>query len=179
MARRCFTDDYRALVDAARHHIENLSLTTDVIVGFPGETEEEWSQTLAFIEEISFAHMHIFTYSPREGTRAAKLPGRVTKEMKRLRSRELHALGAQMKRTHLERFVGQTQSVLWESGGDPIDNVRLWQGYTDNFLRVQTSAPAEMNLENMMMPARLETCDGEKLYGSIEASPQGGKAPGN
>ena len=179
MARRCFVDDYRALVSAARESIPDLSLTTDLIVGFPGESEQEWAATMAFVEEIGFAHMHIFTYSAREGTRAARLPGRVDKQTQRLRSRQLHELGAKMKRQHLERFVGQTRQVLWERAGEVgEDSRRRWQGYTDNFLRVETSVEAELSLENTILPTTLSARDDEKLLGTL--TPQGGKpSPGN
>lgn len=168
MARRCFTRDYRALVGEARRAIPDLTLTTDVIVGFPGETEAEWQATRGFIEEMGFAHMHIFTYSAREGTRAARLAGRVSKEVQRQRSHELHTLGAAMKARHLARFVGQTRPVLWEGEGElQSDGTRRWLGYTDNYLRVETFTDPGAELENRLVPTRLLVSQGERLVGEV------------
>src|SRR5690606_12096235 len=97
MARRCFTAEFRDLAARARGAIPNLSLTTDLIVGFPGETDAEWDDTLAFVEEVGFADMHIFAYSRRQGTRAARLPDAVPNDVKKARSQALHALAAEMK----------------------------------------------------------------------------------
>ena len=88
------------------------------------KTDAEWRATKSFVEEIGFAHMHIFTYSPRQGTKAAQLPGHVDKEGKRRRSRQLHALGAQMRALHLARFRGTTRPVLWESDPESLADGR-------------------------------------------------------
>ncbi len=77
MARRCKTDEFAALVEQARARVPDINISTDIIVGFPGETEEEWAETLAFVRRIGFGHIHIFSYSPRQGTKAAALPDHV------------------------------------------------------------------------------------------------------
>ncbi|MEM9488725.1 MAG: radical SAM protein, partial [Myxococcota bacterium] len=157
MSRRCSTTEYTDLAAAARAAIPALTITTDVIVGFPGESDSEWAETMAFAEDIGFGHMHIFAYSPRQGTKAAGLSGQVPGPRKRERSRELHHLAATMKRDHLHRFVGDTRAVLWEGQGEPTaDGQRRWFGYTDNYLRVETSVPAGCDLENRITPARLD-----------------------
>jgi threonylcarbamoyladenosine tRNA methylthiotransferase MtaB len=168
MARRCSTSDFRRLVADARAAIPELTLTTDLIVGFPGESEEEWQGTLAFVEEIGFGHMHIFTYSPREGTTAARLRGHLSKGQKQERSQELHALAAKMKRAHLERFVGEERPVLWEGDFEVVEEgARRWSGYTDNYLRVQTLTAPDVNLENQLLMTRLERHDGEGFVGRV------------
>ena len=93
MARRCRTDDFRALADAARAAVPDINLTTDVIVGFPGESEVEWGQTLRFVEAVGFGQIHVFPFSPRPGTKAATLPGQIDEETKRRRNRELQDAG--------------------------------------------------------------------------------------
>lgn len=172
MARRCYTADFAALVDDAREILTDLTLTTDIIVGFPGETEAEWAATREFIERMGFAHMHIFAYSPREGTRAATLPGQVSRQIQKRRSQELHEIGAVMKAAHLERFLGQQRPVLWEGRGEALgDGQRRWLGYTDNYLRVETVAPESVDLENHMLPTRLDMSTGEMLLGTVQDQP--------
>jgi threonylcarbamoyladenosine tRNA methylthiotransferase MtaB len=159
MARRCSTAELGALVAAARGAIPDLTLTTDLIVGFPGETDAEWADTVATVERIGFGHIHIFTYSPRPGTTAARMPGHLPHAIKKARSRELHAIAARMKREHLERFVGHTRPVLWD--GDA--------GYTDNYLRV---AAASGSVDNVIAPATLDRID-DSSAGYVAALPDG------
>ena len=156
MARRNDTRAYRMLVDSARAAIPDLTLTTDLIVGFPGETEAEWATTVGFVQEIGFGHVHIFSYSARQGTAAARLPGHVPGDVKRARSREMHTIAARMKAEHLARFLGDTRPVLWEGSGEsqPDGSVR-WSGYTDNYLRVETFVAPGVDLENRIMAVRL------------------------
>ncbi len=171
MARRCMTGDFRRLVASARAVIPELTLTTDVIVGFPGETQAEWEATLAFVEEVGFAHLHIFTWSPRAGTRASTLPDRVPADLQRARSQEIHALGEVMKAAHMARFVGQVRPVLWEGSGEPEDGGWRWQGYTDNYLRVEVIAPEGVALRNQRLPTRLGGHDGERYQGVLVDAP--------
>jgi threonylcarbamoyladenosine tRNA methylthiotransferase MtaB len=164
MSRRCSTDDYTALAAAARAAIPDLTLTTDLIVGFPGETDDEWRESVETIQRIGFGHMHIFTFSPREGTKAARLAGQLRGDVKRARSRQLHAIANDMKTAHLGRYQGSTRPVLWEGMGQPGPDGRLaWMGYTDNYLRVRTEAPAGAELENVIAPALLGVVDGDLL----------------
>lgn len=128
MARRCWTADFSRLVEDCRAAIPDLNLTTDLIVGFPGEAESDWRVTLEFVERIGFGHLHIFPFSPRAGTRAAVLPDPVAPKVKRRRVGELHALGRRLKHAVLERHLGRVYPVLREHGGG-------W-GYTPNYLRV-------------------------------------------
>ena len=137
MARRCKTAEFRALVEQARQAIPDFNVTTDIIVGFPGETDQEWQESLDFIESIGFGHLHIFPYSPRAGTKAARLPEPVADTVKKARSRELHALGVRMKRRMLESICKRWFPVLWEGGKPQSDGGQCqFLGYTPNFLRV-------------------------------------------
>lgn len=145
MARRCKTNDFKALIQQARNQIDNFNVTTDIIVGFPGETVQEWQDSIRFIEEIGFSHIHIFTYSKRDGTKAATLAEPVELAIKKERSRELHALSKSMRQTFLKQQVGKEYSVLWEM----LNENNRWTGYTDNFIRVELNENSlSDNLEN-------------------------------
>lgn len=173
MARRCNTDSFAALVAAARAAIPDLSVTTDLIVGFPGESEDEWRQTVDYVQSIGFAHMHIFTYSPRSGTKAATLGGQLNGKIKRARSAELHAIAADMKQAHLAKHGGQMRTVLWEGEGTPAAGGRAWTGYTDNYLRVVTVVPPDQNLQNRVTPTQLGSPVGDppdKLSGRVASA---------
>ncbi|HWM85972.1 MAG TPA: tRNA (N(6)-L-threonylcarbamoyladenosine(37)-C(2))-methylthiotransferase MtaB [Kofleriaceae bacterium] len=160
MARRCLTASFARLVDALRAAIADLHLTTDLIVGFPGETDADFRETLDFAGRIGFAHVHVFPFSPREGTRAATLPGRVPPDVIRERVRELGGLAASMKAEHLTRAVGQTRPVLWETG-EACDGARRFSGYTDTYLRVETEVPPDVDLENRIEPVLLARVAGD------------------
>jgi threonylcarbamoyladenosine tRNA methylthiotransferase MtaB len=156
MSRRCRAESFAALVEEARSRIPDFNVTTDIIVGFPGETDREWRQTLELVERIGFAHLHIFSYSPRAGTKAAALEGQVSPELKRRRSRELHALGQRLKRDTLTRYLGREFPVLVEGRSlDRQGGGRFWGGYTPNFIRVAIAADPSLDLQNRIRRVRL------------------------
>jgi threonylcarbamoyladenosine tRNA methylthiotransferase MtaB len=160
MRRNTTRAEFRALVAAARARIPGLSITTDVIVGFPGETDDEFSASAAFVEEMDFAGLHVFRYSRRPGTPAARMKGHVSSEAKKQRSAHLRTLSAELERRFAERFQGQTLPVLWEqvigSTGDGFVNV----GYTDNYIRARAVHPRV--LSNHITPARMGVYDQEQ-----------------
>jgi len=167
MGRRCDTEGYRRLVAEARAAIGDLTLTTDIIVGFPGETDAEWADTLSFARESTFGHIHIFTYSPRQGTAAAGYPGHLPAEVTRARSRELHAVAEETKHAYLSRFVGSTRPVLWESvSGGSEDDPPRWRGLTDNYLRVEAFARETTDHRNRITNTRLTGVTDGRLVGS-------------
>ena len=142
MARRCRTEEFRRLVDAARSAIPDFNVSTDVIAGFPGETEAEWRQTMDFVAAVGFGQLHIFPYSPRTGTRAADLPEQVPEPVKRARARALHELGTALKAEFLGTHVGRTRPVLIE-GENGDDAGAYAAGFTPNYLPVRLrDAPA-------------------------------------
>lgn len=151
MARRCKTDDFKKLIQQARQEIPNFNLTTDVIVGFPGETDQEWKESIEFIENISFSHIHIFTYSKREGTKASTLKDQVETNIKKQRSKQLHELALSMRRKELSQHLGTTQNILWET----LTSNGAWMGYTENFMRVEVRNAAERQLENKITKVKL------------------------
>ncbi len=154
MARRCKTGEFSRLVAQARAEIPGFNVTTDIIVGFPGETDQEWEETLAFVEGIGFGHIHIFTYSPRAGTKAAGLPNPVTEPVKKSRSQTLHALGERLKQDWLHRQVGQQTNVLWERSHEE-DGLLIYTGYTPNYCKVVRKSHDKRSLENTITPVRL------------------------
>jgi threonylcarbamoyladenosine tRNA methylthiotransferase MtaB len=164
MARRTTATSFVELVAAARAAIPNLSVTTDIIVGFPGETESEFAQSLAFVEAAAFAKLHIFRYSRREGTAAASFPGQIPHQVVTERSRLMHALGARLERAFQRRFVGRTMGVLWETYESDGEGY-LWKGLTNNYLRV--SAPGGPDLRNTITPTRLNAHGPSGLAGQI------------
>jgi threonylcarbamoyladenosine tRNA methylthiotransferase MtaB len=165
MARRCMTASYADLVARLRRDIPDLHLTTDLIVGFPGESEADFAETLAFAEAIGYAHVHVFPFSPRAGTRAAARSGRLRGDEIRARSAELHRLAARMKAEHLARAVGQTREVLWETGEEVGGAARRFAGYTDTYLRIETEVAMGIELENRIEAVRIAAMDGDRLTG--------------
>ncbi len=168
MARRCTVASFRKLVADARAAIPDLIITTDLIVGFPGETDADFEESLRFVEEMRFAHAHIFPFSPRAGTAAAEFDGQVPKAVKRERSRRMHEVVARTGHSERSRYVGATRPVLWEGSGQQLTDqagALLWSGLTDNYLRVTAQAPAGLDIGNSITPVRLDKLHGETLFG--------------
>jgi threonylcarbamoyladenosine tRNA methylthiotransferase MtaB len=132
MNRRYTAESYRAFVDGVLAEVPDVGLGTDVIVGFPGETEDSFERTYRLLESIPFAYFHVFSYSKRYGTRAARLPEHVPTDAIKERSQRLRDLSASKRRAFGERFVGSDVEVLFEQK----DESGLWTGLTGNYLRV-------------------------------------------
>jgi threonylcarbamoyladenosine tRNA methylthiotransferase MtaB len=169
MARRCTTQSYRQLVDEARAAVPDLIITTDLIVGFPGETESDFAEGMDFVEEMRFAHAHIFPFSARTGTAAARYGGHVTKEIKKERSLRLHALLARTGREERMRHLHTVRPVLWEGEGEQLTDEpgRVWTGLTDNYLRVRAVMPDDLDLNNRIVATKMTELNGETLSGSV------------
>jgi threonylcarbamoyladenosine tRNA methylthiotransferase MtaB len=169
MARRCTTASYRRLVEDARAAIPDLILTTDLIVGFPGETEADFAAGLAFVAEMRFTHAHLFPFSPREGTAAATFPGQLPADVKRARLQQMQAVVTASGQCERGRFLGATRPVLFEGEGKPLTDQpgRLWFGLTDNYLRVAAIAPDAVDLHNHLLPVRLTALAGDVLHGDV------------
>ena len=147
MSRRCKVADFSNLVQQARGAIGGFNVTTDIIVGFPGESEEEWQQTLATVESIGFGHIHIFSFSAREGTKAAGLDNPIDESIKKSRSQALHLLAEKQKLFSFQSELGKQVDVLWESKKSISDGRNRYIGYTPNFMRIETITPKEVSLE--------------------------------
>lgn len=169
MSRRCKKAEFERLVHQGRDAVADLNITTDVIVGFPGESEQEWRESLEFVEHIGFGHLHIFPFSPRSGTKAAGLPGQVGAPVKKQRGMELRELARQMKLDNLRRHVGRRMPVLLEGRSRLPGMQDFWFGYTPNFLQVMVRADDGADLQNRILPIELRRIaeDGEALLGEI------------
>ncbi|PID34127.1 MAG: tRNA (N(6)-L-threonylcarbamoyladenosine(37)-C(2))-methylthiotransferase MtaB [Thiotrichales bacterium] len=160
MARRCKTAEFTALLEQARRDVPDFNVTTDIIVGFPGETEAEWAETLAYVEQTGFGHIHIFTYSAREGTKAARLENQVPEPVRKQRSQSLHELAEKLKQDWLQRQLGRSVDVLWERRREEGNQV-FYSGYTPNYCKVVAKTDTSIDLENRITPVRLRVLDEE------------------
>ena len=154
MARRTDQTSFRTLVRQARDAVPELSITTDIIVGFPGESDMEFETSFSFVEEMKFAKLHVFRYSPREGTVAAMMPGQVLPRIVQERSNRMQALGAVYETDFKARFIGRTVPVLWESAEPRPECVR-WSGLTGNYIRVVAETGKDIDLTNKVTETTL------------------------
>jgi threonylcarbamoyladenosine tRNA methylthiotransferase MtaB len=157
MLRRTTQAGFRELVEAARARIPGVSITTDVIVGFPGETDAEFAESAAFIEAMGFAGLHVFRYSRRPGTPAARMRGGVAQDVQKARSAHLLALASNMESRFAQQFAGEMLPVLWEQIAGVQEEGFLNVGYTDNYIRVRCVHPRP--LTNHITPVQVIGCD--------------------
>jgi threonylcarbamoyladenosine tRNA methylthiotransferase MtaB len=168
MARRCKTEEFAAIVSQLRAQIPHFNITTDIIVGFPGETEEEWQDSFNFIKQTGFGHIHIFTYSSREGTKAATLPNQLTNEIKKQRSQQLHGLANDMKLAFCQENIGNIFPVLWEGYHEPLESEKQRVfGYTPNYLKVSCVINNDESVENQTITTRLMAAEEGYIVGEI------------
>lgn len=166
MGRRHTVADFAALVARARAICPELAVTTDLITGFPGETEADFASTLAFVEALGFARLHVFPYSERRGTAAVRLSDPVPSPLRAARAAQLRALGESLAAAYRARFVGKVLPVLWERR----DRVGRWRGWTDNYLEVVIES--EALLYNRILPVRLFPGAGEVFVGAWVDAPE-------
>ncbi len=163
MNRKYTTGMYREIVDRIRRHFPHIALTTDIIVGFPGETDEDFEATYQFVDEMQFSEIHVFKFSPRKGTPAAEFNNPVDGITKHNRSERLISLGARLKRQYQERFIGEKRSVLLEVMNKA--NSGHLEGLTDNYLKVLV--PGDEALEGTIQMTELSMIEGEYIIGKI------------
>lgn len=161
MNRKYSAAEYKAGCETLRKYFKHPAITTDVIVGFPGETEEEFAETKAFLEDIHFYEMHIFKYSKRQGTRAAVMPNQVPEEKKSLRSGLLIALGDKMSREFRQYYLGKEVEVLFEEES-VIDGVPYYVGHTKEYVKVAKFS--KESLENKFLKGTLTKALSEDVY---------------
>jgi threonylcarbamoyladenosine tRNA methylthiotransferase MtaB len=168
MARRCKTEEFTSIVQQLRANIPHFNITTDIIVGFPAESEQEWQDSFNYIQALGFGHIHIFSYSPREGTKAATLPNQVANEIKKQRSQALHELAHCLKQQFYSENLGNVFPVLWEGYSEPLEGgkQRVF-GYTPNYLRVACVIDTGMNLENQTLNTRLVAVEDGFMEGEL------------
>ena len=150
MKRRYTPGDYQRAVTLIRREVPAVAITTDVIVGFPGETEQEFRESLQFCRQIGFARIHVFSYSPRSGTAAAGMAKQVPDKIKKERSKKMLALAGESARKFRESFAGESMDVLWEKQTDDGD----WSGVTGNYIRV--FAKSDDDLSNKLQSVKVK-----------------------
>ena len=160
MNRRYTTEEFKNTTELLRKAYPNVSLTTDIIVGFPGETEEEFNKTYEFLKDINFYQMHIFKYSPRKGTKAAVMSNQIDGKVKEERSNKLIELSHQNEIKHNEKEIGKELEVLWEEqDGDYI------KGHTTNYKVVKIHY---QNIENTITKVEIERLENLELIGKYK-----------
>ncbi len=168
MLRRCDQKSFSDLVAKARQSVTDFNITTDIIVGFPGESEHQWQESLNFIQETGFGHIHIFNYSHREGTKAAKLTDQISSTIKKARCQELSIIARKMKQDAMNIMQGRQIAVLWESGKKQLaDNQYQFSGYTPNYHRVLVET--DLDISGLILPVKLDgySDDNKALTGKL------------
>jgi len=138
MRRRYSIDDYKQAVSLIRKTVVDVAITTDIIVGFPGESDEEFEESYSFCKEIDFADIHVFTYSSRPGTLAARMPEQVSDKVKAERSRQMLQLAKTSANKFCRQFLGRELMVLWEN--EVVPGSGIYSGLGDNYIRVFTQS---------------------------------------
>ena len=167
MRRRYTPGEYSIAVDTLRKYMPDCAVTTDVIAGFPGETEAEFEETVEFVRAVRLARIHVFPYSRRKGTVADAMPGHLPEAVKRARARKLIEVGNQLERDYVSSMLGTVQPVLFEQpAGEP--GCGLAEGYTGQYIRVRAKAdPGDI------LPVRLASLDGTLALGEVETDTGG------
>lgn len=166
MLRRTSQAEFREIVQMARQAAPEIALSTDLIVGFPGETEHEFAESYAFAAEMDFMKIHVFPYSAMPGTPAARMKGQLDKRTAKDRVRQIQQLSDEGGRRFFARFVGQTMPVLWEGVRGASEAGFLHTGFTDNYIRVETTHPEV--LTNTLTPTKLVyLTQGDVMHGDV------------
>jgi threonylcarbamoyladenosine tRNA methylthiotransferase MtaB len=160
MQRHYSVSDYEQSVSLIRTLLPEAAITTDIMVGFPGETDEEFEESYNFCRRVEFARIHVFSYSPRHGTQAAQMPHQVSGKVKKERSQKMLALAKESAQNFTQRFLGRTVTVLFEQQSSGI-----WSGHTDNYIKVYTKSTAA--LTNKLLPIKLTEIRGDGVWGYL------------
>jgi threonylcarbamoyladenosine tRNA methylthiotransferase MtaB len=166
MARKTTPESYARLVESARAVVPDIAITTDIIVGFPGESSEEFAKSLAFVKQMGFSGGHVFTYSARPGTVAVNLPNQVPFVERKERNAQMRTVLAESASAYQGNFLGKTLPVLWESASALSPDGWHLNGITDNYLRVNALAPTQ--LWNQITPVYLTGIDSNGFQGQLQ-----------
>ena len=161
MNRRYTTEQFKEIVRLLRGAYSDVNLTTDIIVGFPGETDEEFNKTYQFLKEIKFYKMHIFKYSPRKGTKAAVMPNQINGDIKEERSKKLIELSDRNEIEYNESYIGKNVEVLFEEEKDG-----MYKGHTQNYIMVYCQS--KENLDNKIIDVVCEKAEKEHIIAIME-----------
>jgi len=163
MRRHYTTADYRRAVATIRALVPDVAITTDVIVGFPGETDEEFEESYELCRQMDLARIHVFPYSPRPGTEAANMPSQVGDRVKQERNQKMLALARESITNFSQKFLGKTMMVLWEKQSGN----RVWSGLSDNYIKVYTRS--NRDLSNRLLPVKLTKVGDDGVWGEVMA----------
>ncbi len=170
MSRRCKVEKFLSLIEKARSVVPEFNITSDIIVGFPFETEDDFKASIKLVEQAKFGHVHTFAFSKREGTKAAGLQEQIEEPIKKRRSQAMHQCAAKVKKQVMANLLGQSVDVLWEGKGKKLENgLRQFYGYTANYHKVTTVVAAGLALSNHILRCQiLRLTDDVCLYAEIE-----------
>ncbi len=143
MNRKYTTEEFKNVVNLLRKYIKDISITTDIIVGFPGETTEEFDKTYEYLKRIELSKMHIFKYSPRTGTRAEKMENQVDGNIKEERSKALIKLNEINEKKFIDKFIGEDMEVLYEQQCNNKEG--YYEGYTPNYIKVISESKEDLS----------------------------------
>ncbi len=161
MKRRYTITQYEKSLSLIRAIVPDAAITTDIITGFPGETDEEFEESYDFCQKTGFARIHVFPYSPRPGTEAARMPPHSANSARTQRNQNLGALARKCDQNYRQRFLGRTMTVLWERQS----SAGLWSGRTGNYIKVYTRSNED--LRNKILPAKLLKVYGDGVMGEV------------
>jgi threonylcarbamoyladenosine tRNA methylthiotransferase MtaB len=159
MNRKYNCKEFKKSVELLRKTFTNVALTTDIIVGFPGETDKEFDMTYEFLKDIEFEKMHVFKYSKRKGTPAYSMPNQVDGKIKELRSQKLIELSNQNEKNFLNKYIGKNISVLFEQKEE-----EYIKGHTTNYIVVKTKDNIK---ENQIADVKIKEIDNLELIGNV------------
>lgn len=167
MNRRYTTEEFETVTQILRKYYPNAALTTDIIVGFPGETEEEFKQTYEYLKKIAFYKMHVFKYSPRKGTKAAVMPNQVDGNIKEERSKKLIALSDENEKRYNREYIGKMVNVLFEDEHCENGNTYI-KGHTTNYIIVKVKQGEKEKIKsNAIKKVKIIGVDGIELIGEV------------
>jgi threonylcarbamoyladenosine tRNA methylthiotransferase MtaB len=163
MRRSYSLDQYQRTINLIKEKIPEVAITTDIMVGFPGESDEEFEQSYSFCQQAGFANIHVFPFSPRPETAAATMPEQIKDKVKKERNQRMLELSRSCRRRFCEQFLGQTMPVLWEKETSPGSGI--YSGLTSNYIRVLTGS--EKSLSNEITPVGLVGFHNQGIWGEV------------
>lgn len=161
MNRRYTAEEFEEVTKRLRKVYDDVILTTDIIVGFPGETDEEFEETFKFLEKIKFFKMHVFKYSIRSGTKAAIMPNQVSGEIKEIRSKRLLALSDENELEYIKAYFGKEVEVLFEE-----KDKEYYKGHTANYIMVKVKATSDIT--EQLLKVQVQDRQGLELVGNVK-----------
>jgi len=163
MRRSYSPDQYQRTVNLIKEMLPGVAITTDIMVGFPGESDEEFEQSYSFCQQAGFANMHVFPFSPRPETAASRMPEQIKDKVKQERNQRMLELSRSCRHSFCEQFLGQTMPVLWEKETSPGSGI--YSGLTSNYIRVFTRS--EKSLSNKITPVKLVEFHNQGIWGEM------------